>query len=178
MDIHSLLGTLQPDQLAALKAAIDGLTDVSGRSPFKPRQLHDLRLPPTKDDPRPTFFWSADPPRNGVDLTKTTVYPRLMWHGVTGQEITVRDAADQQTHTAQGFVLVAPSNAEAPDPLELIRQQLEAMSPEDRQTLIAAAQRDRLAQVQEAMKGLTEDEFAALAASIEGAKRPKKTAAA
>lgn len=175
MDAAQLLSSLNPDQIAALKAAIDTVTDVSGRSPFKPRQLHDLRLVPTKDDPRPTFFWSADAPRNAADLTRTTPYPRLMWHATTGQEISVTSAAMEQSKTADGFILTPPANAEAPDPLDVIRQQLESLSPEDRATLVAAAQKDRLARIQEAMAGLSEEDLAALAASVEG-KRGRKTA--
>lgn len=178
MDASQLLGSLQPDQIAALKAAIDGLTDTSGRSPFKPRQLHDLRLLPTKDDPRPTFFWSADPPRNAVDLTRTTPYPRLMWHNTTGQEISVSDLSAEQTMTAKGFVVTPPANAEAPDALDVIRQQLDALSPEDRAMIVAAAQKDRLARLQEAMAGLSEEELATLATSLEIKRGRGKTAVA
>ena len=45
------LSQFSQDDLIALKAKLDGLTDVSGRSPVRPRQLHDLTLLPTKDDP-------------------------------------------------------------------------------------------------------------------------------
>ncbi len=41
---------------------------------MRPRQLHDLNLAPTASDPRPTFFWSAEKPRNAGDLTKTTEF--------------------------------------------------------------------------------------------------------
>jgi hypothetical protein len=165
------LSSLSTDDIAVLKAAL-GMpnVDANGRSPLRPRQLHDLRLLPTKDDPRPTFFWSAEAPRDAADLTKTSLYPRLMWESTTGREITVVNAKDQASYTAQGFVLVAPANAETLDPSEMIRQQLEQLSPEDRKTIIAAAQKDRMARLQEAMAGLTEDELAALVASVEPSK--------
>jgi len=166
MDLSQFLAQFTPDQLVGLKTAIDSLTDVSGRSPFRPRQLHDLTLLPTKDDPRPTFFWSAEKPRNAGDLSKTQPYPRLMWESPSGREITVHDAKAQATYTAQGFLLTPPANAEAPDALELIRLQLEALSPEDRATLVQAAQKDRLGKLQEQVAMLSEEDLAALAASL------------
>lgn len=161
------LSAFSPEQLQQLKIALDSLESTAGRSPFRDRQLHDLRLLPTKDDPRPTFFWSAEPPRHAADLTKTTTYPRLMWEGTTGREITIKDAKEQATYTAQGFVLSPPANAEAPDPMDVIRQQLETLSPEDRKAVMLSAQAARLTKIQEAMAGLSETEMAALVASLE-----------
>lgn len=164
MDITNL--TLE--ELAALKAQLDGLTDVSGRSPIKPRQLHDLRLLPTKDDPRPTFFWSAEAPRNAIDLTKTTPYPRLMWHSDTGHEITVSSASAQQTETAQGFVLAPPADAPPIDPLAALTEQLEALPEEDRALLVAAQRQDRMTALREKLAALPEDKLAAVLATVEG----------
>lgn len=165
------LSAFTPEQIASLKAAL--VSDTSGRSPLRDRQLHDLRLVPTKDDPRPTFFWSTESPRNAADLTKTTLYPRLMWHSATGAEITVTSAAVEQSYTDQGFVVTPPANAVAPDPMDTIRQQLESLSPEDRKLIVQAAQKDRLAKIQEAMAGLSEEDLTALAASLEPAKKQK-----
>jgi hypothetical protein len=174
------LNTLTPDQLLTLKAQLDALSAGAGRSPFKPRQLDDLTLLPTKDDPRPTFFWSAEKPRNGGDLSRTEPYPRLMWHGTNGKEITVSDASAEATMTAKGFILTRPDNAEGPDLAAQLRVQLEALSPEDRAMLVKAAQADRLAKIQEQMAGLSEAELAALTASLglepakRGPGRPRK----
>lgn len=165
------LSSFSPEQLQQLKAAIEGLSDVSGRSPQGPRQLHDLRILPRADDPRPTFFWSAEPPRHAVDLSRTSVYPRLMWHSSTGQEITVKDAKAQETHTAQGFILTPPANAEAPDPAEAARTALMALSPEDRKTVLMAAQTARLKRVEEMAAGLSDAELEALVASLEPKQR-------
>lgn len=166
------LSMFSPEQLQALKAQLDTMTDVSGRSPFKPRQLHDLRLLPTASDPRPTFFWSADPPRHAADLTKTTPYPRLMWHADSGEEITVTSAAMQQTMTAQGFILTAPADLPAPDPLDALRAALEQLPEQDRALLIAAAQQDRKAALQAQLAALPEDQLAALLAANAGAAPP------
>lgn len=174
------LSSFTPEQIASLKAQLNETND--GRSPFRDRQLHDLRLIPTKDDPRPTFFWSADAPRNASDLTRTTLYPRLMWDGATGQEIAVNSAAAEHTATAKGFILTPPANAEAPDAIALLKAQLDLLSPEDRAVLVAAAQKDRLASLQAQIAGLTEAELEALTASLDPAKRgpgrPRKEAVA
>jgi hypothetical protein len=166
------LSQFSADQLQQLKQAIEGLTDTSGRTPeLLPRQLHDLRKRPAWNDPRPTFFWSAEEPRNGIDLGKTKPYPRLMWHSTTGQEITVANVKAQETHTAQGFILTPPENAEKPDPLDAAREAIEALSPEDRKTVLLAAQRTRLARVQEMASGLTDAELEALVSSLDTSKR-------
>jgi hypothetical protein len=163
------LSNLTAADIESLKAQLGLAGATDGRSPLKPRQLHDLRLVPTKDDPRPTFFWSADVPRN-AEPERANPHYRLMWHAKTGQEITVTTAKEIEAKKAEGYILTPPANAEAPDAMEMIRQQLESLSPEDRKVLIAAAQKDRLAKVQEAMAGLSEAELAALAASLEPAK--------
>lgn len=172
------LNSFTPDQLQHLKTALDGLT-ADGRSQIRERQLHDLRLAPTASDPRPTFFWSAESPRNASDLTKTKPYPRLMWHGVTGQEITVTSKAMEQSKTAEGFVLLAPANAETLDPTEEVLRQLEQLSPEDQAVLVAAAQKDRLAAIQAQMASLSDAEMDALKASLGiSDKRKRKSDAA
>lgn len=174
MDAQALLNSLHPDQLAALKAAVDGLTDTSGRSPIRPRQLHDLRIAPRADDPRPTFFWSAEAPRNAADLTKTTPYPRLMWDVKSGKEVTVTDAAAQASYTAKGFVLTAPSNAEKP-PMESVRDLLDGLSETDRQLVLKGAHQVKLEQIQAQVLKLSDEERAELAAALEPAKA-KRTA--
>lgn len=94
-----------------------------------------------------------------------------MWDGVTGAEITVYDAADQETHTARGFVLVAPVNADAPDPMETLRLALAQMSEADRTAVIAAAQRDRVAKLQEQLAALTDDQIESLLGATSPIKR-------
>lgn len=163
------LTSFTPEQIEALRSQLNALSDTSGRSPFRPRQLHDLRLPPTATDPRPTFIWSAEPPRHAVDLTKTSPYPRLMWHADSGEEITVTSRAVEQTKTAEGFVLMAPSDLPPPDPMETLRAALEQLPEEDRALLLAAAQQDRKAVLQAQLAALPEDQLAALLAANTGA---------
>lgn len=140
---------------------------------MKPRQLHDLRILPAADDPRPTFFWSAAPPRDGRDLTRTTLYPRLMWHGQTGQEVTASSPTAQQTYTAQGYVLVPPANAETLNPVELLRVQLAQLSPEDQALLMDGQKKARMASLAEKLAALSSDELASLEDAIT-APAPKK----
>jgi hypothetical protein len=179
------LSQFTPEQIAALKAAL--LTDASGRSPIKPPQLHDLRLLPTKDDPRPTFFWSADPPRTGEDLNRTTAYPRLMWHGTSGEEVTVTDAAAQSSYTQQGYLLVPLGAQPAADPLDLLRAHLESFSPEDRALLLAGQQQDRLASLRAQLAALPAAELEVVVGGLDaepaeparrGPGRPRKESAA
>lgn len=165
MDANSLLASLDPAQLAALKAAVAGLTDMSGRSPFRPRQLNDLRQLPTADDPRPTFFWSAVAPRNVGDLTKTEPYPRLMWDGKSGKEITVTDAAAQASYTAKGFVLTPPSNAEKP-PMENVKDMLDGLSVADRDLVLKGAHATKLDRIKSALLELSTDDAEALMAAM------------
>lgn len=131
------LSNLPPSELQALKAQLDGLTDTSGRSPLRPRQLHDLTLHPTATDPRPTFFWSAESPRTGT-IGPPTLYPKLLWQGETGQEITVYSAGEEQTKLAQGYVTTAPTTRVS-DPVTDLSDQLSGLSDEE-QTLILEAQ--------------------------------------
>ena len=152
-----------------------------GRSLLKPRQLNDLRLLPTADDPRPTFFWSADSPRDAGDLTKTTPYPRLLWHRDTGEEITVPTA---EAHAQMGEEwLVLPPAQTAPDPMETMRAELDALTPEDRAVLIEGQRKARMAALQAKMAELPDDALETLlgdamtqATAKRGPGRPRKTA--
>jgi hypothetical protein len=167
------LSTLTPEDLQALKARLDGLTDdTSGRSPFRPRQLHDLRERPTAEDPRPTFFWSAEKPRNAGDLTKTTPYPRLMW-SPNGAEVTVTTAKEQARREADGYVSTPPANAIVPNEADLVRAQLALLPPEDQRLLVQAAQQARKVALQDKLASFSEDELAALVAALEPAKAKK-----
>jgi hypothetical protein len=159
------LTQLSPEQVASLKAQL-GMPDVDplGRSPIKPRQLNDLRLLPTADDPRPTFFWSADPPRDAGDLTRTTEFPKLLFHPETGEEITVRAKSHEAEKLAAGYVRVAPVR-EAPDPVEALRAELEALSPEDRAELFEGQRLARLARLQAKVAALPDTSLEAVMGS-------------
>jgi hypothetical protein len=140
---------LTPELLAALKESlangdistqeISNLTPM-GRSPIRPRQLHDLTLTPTKDDPRPTFFWSAEKPRDGSGF-KTSEFPKLMW-SPKGQEITVISRTMQAERERQGYLLTCPADVVI-EPLDLVRAQWEALSAEDREVLTESYRQDR-----------------------------------
>ncbi len=163
--------SLPPELLQQIKEAIASgalnLGDPAGRSPFRPRQLHDLTLVPTKDDPRPTFFWSAEKPRDVPNLSKVEEFPKLMWEGTTGTEITVISAKEQQAHLSMGYVLTAPANAVAPDPMDAIRAAFEALPPEDQQLLIEAQRQDRIHVLRTKLAGLDPDKLESLLASVE-----------
>ncbi len=168
---------LSPELLSEIKQAIaDGQLNVSdlqgGRSPFRPRQLHDLRLLPTKDDPRPTFFWSVEGPRNNPDAGKTFPYPRLLWSS-DGEEITVQSEPEHKRMLAQGFLEVDPGTAVV-DQSETIRLMLERLSPADRALVIDGQKKARMNAIQEQMAELSADDLEAVLASFE----PKKAKSA
>lgn len=162
MDLQSFVTSLTPDQIEALKAA---LGDNQGRSPIRPHQRHDLRLLPTKEDPCPTYFWSAEAPRNAGDLTRTTPYPRLLWHGKTGIEVTAADPKAHAAFKAEGYVDLPPANAEKPEPIDIVREQLDSLSPEDRKLVLHNAHAAQLDNLKNALLGLTEAERRELAAA-------------
>jgi len=163
------LTQLTPEQLIALKAQLDSLTDVSGRSPIRPRQLHNLTLMPTATDPRPLFIPSAEAPRDGRDLTKTTPYPKLMFHKDTGEEITVLSSAEER-QMSDLYDLVAPA-ARVIEPMEALKLELESFSEEDRKLILDAQKQTRIAGLQAKLAGLSED---ALARLLDGAEKEDK----
>lgn len=140
------------------------LGDPSGRSPMRPRQLHDLTLLPTKDDPRPTFFWSAEKPRHAADLSKISEFPKLMWHGTTGTEISVTSRDDQQAHLSMGYVLSAPANAVV-NPLAALQSQLDAIPESDRALLLKSIETDRINKLRAQLGELPADQLEALLAN-------------
>jgi hypothetical protein len=143
---------LSPDLLAQIQAAIasgqlqlpaNGATNLAGRSPFRPRQLHDLTLLPTKDDPRPTFNWSADPPRDdGGESRRTFPYPRLLWMA-DGTEITVHSEAEHRGMVAQGYLEQAPGDVVI-DQTAQLQAMLDALSPADRALVVDGKRQARV----------------------------------
>lgn len=173
------LSRFTPEQIAELKSALGMATDGSGRSPFPKRQLDDLRLLPTKDDPRPTFFWSAESPR-GVDLTKTFPYPRLLW-SQDGVEVVAENATQHHAFLEDGYVETAPAMA-AIDPMAELQAELDALTPDDRALVLEAQRQDRLKALHTKLAGLSDASLLTLTASpeerIEKRKpgRPRKSA--
>jgi hypothetical protein len=171
---------LSPELLAQLQQAIANGSlnigvDAQGRSPMRPRQLHDLRLLPTKDDPRPTFFFSAESPRHAADLTKTTEFPKLMWHGDTGQEITVLSKEAQSEKVSFGYVLHAPADLVI-DPMDAIQAQWDALSKEDQELLIESQKQDRIQQLKAKLSALPASQLDALLATQAAKPEPKRKA--
>ncbi len=164
MDTQALLAAFSPEQIELLKAAL--MSDASGRSPFKPRQLHDLRTLPSATNPRPTFFWSAKSPDDAGDLTKTTPYPRLMWEAATGKEITVSDARAESARAAQGYILTPPANAEKPSPFDALKDMLEGLSEADRQLVLKGAHATRLDRIKDGILELSDEDREALIVAL------------
>lgn len=157
-----LLSMFTPEQIEALKVQL--LANNSGRSPIKPRQLHDLRMLPTKDDPRPLFIMSAETPRDFGDVSKTHPYPALLWHRDTGEEITVQSAKERATYGAE-WKSVPPVDRVL-TPMEDISELLAGLTEHERSVVLEAQNRQRMESLQSRLAELTPEQLAALVAGL------------
>ncbi len=159
--------TLSEQELQALA----GGADASGRSPFRPRQLTDLRLAPRADDPRPTFFTTSEVPRDW-DTTAQHEFPKLMW-SPKGKEIAIqpgKDAKAQEAdYEAKGYVHYAPADT---TPMDAVQREMAQLSDEDRKLVLEMQQQARMNRLQERMSHLTDQELAAV--MVEMADKPAK----
>ena len=165
------LSMFTPQQLEALKVAL--LQSNGSRSPIRDRQLRDLRLAPTADDPRPTFFLSAESPRDW-DTTKPGPYAQLMWNKETGDEITVHSEAERAAH-ADAYTTTPPQNRVLTQ-AQQVADLLASLSPEDRAAVIKAQQMRRLEAASTAMAGLTDDQLDAVLKALPQPQAGRKTA--
>ncbi len=174
------LGTLSSDQLLQLTHQLDGLTDTSGRSALRPRQLHDLNRPPAADDPRPLFIWSAAQPKDYVP-GPAKYFPALLWHRETGEEITVHSAAERADYGEEW--ISTPPAAAVPDPFGDMQAALDLLSADDRALLIESQRQDRMRVLQAKLAALPQAQLEALLAgqaepiAKRGPGRPKKAVA-
>lgn len=151
------ISQLSQDDLSQLRQLL-GLNEGLGSSllgplsPMKPRQLHDLRLLPTKDDPRPTFFWSAESPRDHA-VGPGTPFPRLMWHKVTNQEITVKN--QRELDTREEDYTVDPPEMGPIDPQQELAELMAQLSESDRKLLMESMQQTRVDSIRKQLDALS-----------------------
>jgi len=167
---------LSPELLSEIRQAIaDGSLNTAdlqgGRSPMRPRQLHDLRLKPTKDDPRPTFFWSVEGPRNDAESFRTYPYPRLLW-SQAGEEIRVETAKEHADFVAKGYLEADPGTIVI-DQAQAVRAMLESLSPADRALVVEGQKKARMQAIQEQMAELSDADLDTVLASLETGKVKK-----
>jgi len=166
MNAHALSALFQQKFGITLSAQelqeLTTTTDTNGRSPFRARQLTDLRLLPRADDPRPTFFVTSEVPREW-DTTAQHDYPKLMW-SPKGQEITIqagKDAKEQQlAYERQGYGHTPPADA---SPLDAVEREMAQLSDEDRKLVLEMQKKARMARLEEKLAGLTDEELALVA---------------
>ncbi len=176
MNIQALNAIFQQKFGITLSAAelqeLTATTDTAGRSPFRPRQLTDLRLAPRADDPRPTFFATSEVPRDW-DTTTQHEFPKLMW-SAQGQEVTIpagKDAKAQELALEKkGYVHYPPADQ---SPFDAIEREMAQLSDEDRQMVLDMQRQARMNRLQAKVAGLSDDELAQIAAP-----RPKKAKSA
>jgi hypothetical protein len=165
--------TLTPQELQELTT----VTDTNGRSPFRARQLTDLRLLPRADDPRPTFFSTTEVPREWNTTTQHE-YPKLMW-SPGGTEVVIHPGkeaeSEEQAFEARGYVHTPPATQ---TPLDAVSKEMAQLSDEDRQFVLEMQRKTRMSRLEERLASLSDDELAQIAAEPAkmGVGRPKKTA--
>ena len=174
------LNHLTPSEIASLKSQLLGGPaglDAHGRSPMKPRQLHDLNRLPTADDPRPLFVPSAVTPADWI-VGPGTPFPRLMWHTETNEERTVHSAAEMASY--EGEWTAVPPAATAPNPMADLQEALASLTDAERAALQQAQQADRMKALQAKLAAMSPEAVEALlAGQALPAKRgrPKKAVA-
>ncbi len=169
-DVMTALSNLTAEQLQGI------LAQGNGRSPNKPRQLHDLRLQPTATDPRPLFIPSAEGSRDVPE--RHLPYPKLLWHVDSALEITVYDEAEHHAKLDGGEWTSVPPTSKPIDPVERARLMFEALNDEDKALVLEQQRQARIAAVSGAMSALTANQ-AAQAVGLEipakrGPGRPRK----
>jgi len=160
-------------RLTLLESQLSGKPLTGNRSPVKERQLRDLRLMPTADDPRPTFFLSAESPRDW-DTTKPGPYQQLMWNKETGDEICVHSEAERAAH-ADAYTTIAPQSR-VMTPAQAVADLLAQLSPEDRAAVIRSNAAKRLEAASMAMAALTPEQLEAVLGSMPQPVAGRKTA--
>lgn len=143
----------------------EGQMGGDGRSPIRERQLHDLRLLPKADDPRPMFIWSAETPRDYVPRPGTA-FPKLMWHVESGEEITVQNEAEGRVKS--DLYTYTPPLMSAPlDALTELQQVFESLSPEEQQMVLDAQNDRRRKEIEDKLSKLSPAALEALLAKSE-----------
>ncbi len=161
-----ILSQFSPEQIEALKIALGQAAN--SRSPIRERQLHDLRLMPTKDDPRPMFIMSTEAPRDGRDLTRTTPFPALLWHKATGEEITVH-SAKEKAERGQEWVSTPPEHR-VMTPIVELSELMAGLTEHERTVLFEEQNTSRMESLRERLADLTPEEVTKLFAELAPAK--------
>jgi hypothetical protein len=165
MDLSRLTPEMEARLMAILnnpsQAGVVGTGVLGPLSPMRPRQLHDLRLLPTADDPRPTFFPSAEPPRDGSHL-QTFEFPKLLFHSVTGTEICIHSKAEEAQMLASGYQKIAlPRESDDPEAqaareAEHLQAALLALPEHEREAILAEQKQRQRATFHERLSALPE----------------------
>lgn|SRR5262245_49752785 len=158
-ELLQALQQLTPDQIASLLSE-------ERRSPLRDRQLHDLTLKPSKDDPRPTFFQETDG-REFLPI-RHSPFPKLLWNRDTGEEVTVKTVHEER-ELGSHWTTVPPSTAPL-DPETYARKLFDALSPDDQAFILEHQRQMRLEQVKKAMGQLSESQAATVLSTLKGPK--------
>lgn len=146
------------------------MESTDGRSPLRPRQLHDLRLMPTATDPRPMFVWSAEGDRNNP--VTHSEFPKLLWHAETHTEITVTSKEEEAQRLASGYVSQPMSTAPV-DAVQNLSDQLAGLSDEEQKLILEAQQKIRRDALTAKLSNLSDAELDRLLAAPKRGRKAK-----
>ncbi len=155
---------LTAEDLETLAALVKG---AGNRSPiWKP--LKDLRPPTTAKGRlnRPHFEWQADEPPEGVVIKP---YPRLFWDG-KGVEHLVGTPEDEQRDKREDWKPYPPLLGAATD-ADRLQEELNSLSPEDREWVIKAEREARLNRLKDRMSGLSDADLKTMTPAAKSAKK-------
>lgn len=145
--------------------------------PTNPRQLMDLRKPPSVSvfggqivpDERPLFDLGELPPAHPDYGKEPWAFRQLLWHPTNGEEVVALTQSDVNSFHNRGYVDFPPNGA-AINPVQAARDELAGLSPDDRARVLAAVHKQRLESVQARLAKLSDAELADIAAPAQGRK--------
>ena len=164
------LENLTPDAIEQLKAVL-GSSGGNGRTPIR-KPLTNLNPPNTAKGRlnRPHFEWSAE------DDGQTVIapFPCLRWDE-NGVERRIETLEELQ-RVPETWTAAPPMAMAAADPMDKLREEFDALSPEDQAFVIEAQKKARLERLHGLMAGISEKDVASLTVKPIEAKRQKGAA--
>lgn len=172
------ISQLSPEVLEQLKALFRQETgdDTSNRTPLVRKTLTDLRTPrnPTSKLHRPTFF-PVDEADEQVKPYRYQAFPKLKFKLDDTGKLVETCVFNAESEKALGHEWAdAPPWAAPVSSAERLRAELEALSPEDREFVLEAQRKQRLARLESALSHLSDAQLADVTGGVTPTKARKK----
>lgn len=137
------------------------------------RQLTDLRIPPSKDDPRPKFEL-GDVPSTYPGYGDAPPFRCLRWHPVSGEEVCATTLEQLARFDDEGY-LKFPIQAAPKTAVEDVAAELAALTDDERQLVFEAQRQARLSSIQAKLAKLSNAELESVSVPVKrGPGRPRK----